>query len=510
MATSHLTHITQTFLATETTGLTTDPEIGVTIGELAKGARDRSSKSKSLCSRLFGWIALPMALIGILVSMVNSILIAVPTIVVLIKTSNTASADLVDQMTERIVSTATTSINQFLQDPIKTTLSVAQNPYWTAKFLNVTDHLERSPDDRATTSINQFLQDPIKTTLSVAQNPYWTAKFLNVTDHLERSPDLFVDVWWRVNTSANTDALLIAANTNAAGRMENPVAPGKINITMLGAIKWRGDCILQDYSTVIQFRYNIEPNAGTLNFSRKDRGPAELINDNFYDFLDPYGYGVGRWKIWAITVKTAGLPDEIRIMMTYKQMFYASPTDTVPKFMTIADMQTVGNIDVLLRNLRQTVRSVNILLDSNYLIVSTSVGNFADNGNRNAGTWHRRRVPRADFYAGIDRGQKQALILSICITITSAALGSAALALMIRPLADLTRTMQQITKFDFSAIQSGKRDHRSVVAEMRRMEIVFDNMCKALARERAGRRTLAKREVLIKKLTDRIAKLVEM
>ncbi|KAJ3151848.1 hypothetical protein HDU86_005980 [Geranomyces michiganensis] len=474
-----------------------------TILDLAEEAPNCVKKNASTFSKLFGWVALPMAALGIIILIANAVLIALPTNLVLINSSNAASADLVDQMTQRIVSTAATSINQFLQDPI-----------WT--------------------------------TMDIAQNPYWTARFLSLTTNLQNDPELFVDVWWRVNTSANTDALLIAAN-----RM--PDTPGTVNITMLGAIKWRGDCILQDYASRIQNRYGIDPSAGTLTFTRVDLGAAEVINTNFKDFLNPYPYGKGKWIIWAITerfnkVKTPGLPDEIRIMMTYKHMFYQNPTDASPQFMTIADMQTVGNIDVLLCNLRQTPGTVNVLLDTDYYIVSTSAGNFAVNRTRalavnsaivtgtvgevarklqqiypdtlerlpnnwasemklSDGTWLVKTtnipiagynlvfitaIPRSDFYAGIDKGQREALILSVCITIGSAILGSAALAMMVRPLRELTLTMQQITKFDFSAIQSGKLDHRSVVAELRRMEVVFDTMCKAFAASIRRNRDLAK------------------
>jgi len=90
-------------------------------------------------------------------------------------------------------------------------------------------------------------------------------------------------------------------------------------------------------------------------------------------------------------------------------------------------------------------------------------------------------IPRSDFFANIDSANKRSAIVTACVAVVVTTLGVVALTLMVRPLRTLTSGMEQITKFDFSILNTGILKHRSPVKEFREMETVFDTMCKAFA-----------------------------
>ncbi|KAJ3279544.1 hypothetical protein HK104_001380 [Borealophlyctis nickersoniae] len=90
-------------------------------------------------------------------------------------------------------------------------------------------------------------------------------------------------------------------------------------------------------------------------------------------------------------------------------------------------------------------------------------------------------MPRKDFFAQIDKAQKAAIIVAIvcammgAITVTLATLGA------LRPLHQLADSMQQLTKFDFSSLEGGVLDNRSIIREIRHVQDTFSAMVNAFS-----------------------------
>ncbi|KAJ3287045.1 hypothetical protein HDU76_007892, partial [Blyttiomyces sp. JEL0837] len=90
-------------------------------------------------------------------------------------------------------------------------------------------------------------------------------------------------------------------------------------------------------------------------------------------------------------------------------------------------------------------------------------------------------IPRNDFFSNIDAAKKRVLIISISVAVAGVVLVSVASFLALRPLYKLTEAMKLLTKMDFSALEGNILKDRSLIAEVRGLQITFSTMCKAFA-----------------------------
>ncbi|KAJ3317401.1 hypothetical protein HDU76_001195 [Blyttiomyces sp. JEL0837] len=90
-------------------------------------------------------------------------------------------------------------------------------------------------------------------------------------------------------------------------------------------------------------------------------------------------------------------------------------------------------------------------------------------------------IPRNDFFSNIDAAAKKVLIISVTVGVVGVVLVAVASFLALRPLYKLTKAMELLTKMDFSALEGNILKDRSLISEVRKLQVTFSTMCKAFA-----------------------------
>ncbi|KAJ3331455.1 hypothetical protein HDU76_003151 [Blyttiomyces sp. JEL0837] len=90
-------------------------------------------------------------------------------------------------------------------------------------------------------------------------------------------------------------------------------------------------------------------------------------------------------------------------------------------------------------------------------------------------------IPRSDFFEKTDNAGRLAIILSVVIGVVGILLAALASWIAMRPLHQLTKAMENLTKLDFSALEGDILNSRSLMAEVRDLQTTFATMCKAFA-----------------------------
>ncbi|KAJ3285809.1 hypothetical protein HK104_009323 [Borealophlyctis nickersoniae] len=90
-------------------------------------------------------------------------------------------------------------------------------------------------------------------------------------------------------------------------------------------------------------------------------------------------------------------------------------------------------------------------------------------------------IPRKDFFSKIDVAQKTGIIVAIIVAVIGAVVVSFASFGALRPLQTLAQSMQQLTKFDFSSLEGGLLDNRSMILEIRHVQETFSAMVNAFS-----------------------------
>ncbi|KAJ3278312.1 hypothetical protein HK104_002456 [Borealophlyctis nickersoniae] len=89
-------------------------------------------------------------------------------------------------------------------------------------------------------------------------------------------------------------------------------------------------------------------------------------------------------------------------------------------------------------------------------------------------------LPRSDFYGTVDKAQRSSIIIAVIIAIVGSSFVSFMAFIALRPLHHLAVSMEQLTKFDFSSLEGGILDNRSLVQEIRHVQATFGTMINAL------------------------------
>ncbi|KAI8841727.1 hypothetical protein BC829DRAFT_402047 [Chytridium lagenaria] len=89
--------------------------------------------------------------------------------------------------------------------------------------------------------------------------------------------------------------------------------------------------------------------------------------------------------------------------------------------------------------------------------------------------------PRSDMFSKIDSAERQGLIIAISVAVAGLLLTGSLTFLALRPLHKMAIAMKQLTKFDFSSLENGALEKRSLMSEIREVESVFDTMVVAFA-----------------------------
>ncbi|KAJ3088843.1 hypothetical protein HK100_007928, partial [Physocladia obscura] len=92
-------------------------------------------------------------------------------------------------------------------------------------------------------------------------------------------------------------------------------------------------------------------------------------------------------------------------------------------------------------------------------------------------------APRSDFYSKADNALHNAIMVSLIIVAVGIILVGGMAHLGSLPLKKLAVSMEKLTKFDFSVLESGSLDSTSFVKELNRVESTFLLMVKAFAQQ---------------------------
>ncbi|KAJ3331456.1 hypothetical protein HDU76_003152 [Blyttiomyces sp. JEL0837] len=90
-------------------------------------------------------------------------------------------------------------------------------------------------------------------------------------------------------------------------------------------------------------------------------------------------------------------------------------------------------------------------------------------------------IPRSDFFEKTDNAGRLAIIMSVAIGVVGILLAALASWIAMRPLYQLTKAMEKLTKLDFSALEGDILKSRSFMSEVRDLQTTFATMCKAFA-----------------------------
>ncbi|KAJ3288869.1 hypothetical protein HK104_007900 [Borealophlyctis nickersoniae] len=90
-------------------------------------------------------------------------------------------------------------------------------------------------------------------------------------------------------------------------------------------------------------------------------------------------------------------------------------------------------------------------------------------------------MPRKDFFSKIDKAQKTSIIVAVVVAVSGAFTVSLAAFASLRPLHQLAVSMKQLTKFDFSSLEGGVLDNRSLIREIRHVQETFSAMVNAFS-----------------------------
>ncbi|KAJ3299454.1 hypothetical protein HK104_008810 [Borealophlyctis nickersoniae] len=90
-------------------------------------------------------------------------------------------------------------------------------------------------------------------------------------------------------------------------------------------------------------------------------------------------------------------------------------------------------------------------------------------------------IPRKDFFSRIDTAQKTAIIVAVAVAVVGAVVVSLAAFAALRPLHSLASSMKQLTMFDFSSLEGGILDNRSLILEIRHLQETFSSMVSAFS-----------------------------
>ncbi|KAJ3120866.1 hypothetical protein HK100_012615 [Physocladia obscura] len=92
-------------------------------------------------------------------------------------------------------------------------------------------------------------------------------------------------------------------------------------------------------------------------------------------------------------------------------------------------------------------------------------------------------MPRSDFYGTSDSAFRDGLMASLLIAVGGLFLSGVLAYLGSIPLKRLAKSMEKLTKFDFSVLESGTLNSTSLVSELNNVETTFLIMVKAFARQ---------------------------
>ncbi|KAJ3192980.1 hypothetical protein HK101_005629 [Irineochytrium annulatum] len=90
-------------------------------------------------------------------------------------------------------------------------------------------------------------------------------------------------------------------------------------------------------------------------------------------------------------------------------------------------------------------------------------------------------LPRSDMFQAMDLAERNAVIIGATVAVGGILLTATMTFLTLRPLQKMAKSMTELTKFDFSSLESGALNSRSTMSEIRAIESVFDVMVKAFA-----------------------------
>ncbi|KAJ3103576.1 hypothetical protein HDU97_009996 [Phlyctochytrium planicorne] len=84
--------------------------------------------------------------------------------------------------------------------------------------------------------------------------------------------------------------------------------------------------------------------------------------------------------------------------------------------------------------------------------------------------------PRSDMFANLDKAGTTVVIIAIVVAVIGVMFTTLSTYFALRPLQKMSQSMKQLTKFDFSSLESGSLTNRSLMTEIRGVETAFHDM----------------------------------
>ncbi|KAI8807152.1 hypothetical protein BJ742DRAFT_335374 [Cladochytrium replicatum] len=89
-------------------------------------------------------------------------------------------------------------------------------------------------------------------------------------------------------------------------------------------------------------------------------------------------------------------------------------------------------------------------------------------------------IPRRDYFSGFDTAQTTAIALTVVLSLVAMVAVVLGLLGVTIPVRNLTREMEKVANFDFSMLEQGYFVENSVISEIRKMQLTFNTLVKAL------------------------------
>ncbi|KAJ3175138.1 hypothetical protein HK101_010742 [Irineochytrium annulatum] len=85
------------------------------------------------------------------------------------------------------------------------------------------------------------------------------------------------------------------------------------------------------------------------------------------------------------------------------------------------------------------------------------------------------------MFAKMDEAERRGIVVASAVAAAGLLCTALITFLALRPVGAMAKNMTQLTKFDFSLLEKGVLDKRSLLSEIREAETAFDTMVKAFA-----------------------------
>ncbi|KAJ3102655.1 hypothetical protein HDU97_000352 [Phlyctochytrium planicorne] len=352
-------------------------------------------------------------------------------------------------------------------------------------------HYIREAVSRASENLESAIFNLAGTLDGMFEEPYFNEDVVNyVKFGLQASPKLPYEMLRRIQSHGYISGLMCTTyGTNAVG----PYGPFT-NVTLFFASYNYGNILFAhadpstNYSTTVNM-YSPDLSQVVGNFTLSPLGIVNPNVDLTFNALMPgkpvqkpfFGVGMEFWSI------------------NYHRMYY--PGNTAPGFYgCYIGLNAATSLVPLLQSVALTNNTIVMLVERKTgLLIGTNKANSTtvndirlDNGEQ----WFLATslftvkgedfvvvvgFPRSDMFAEVDAASKKAIIFSISLGVTGVLLTGCLIFVFLLPLQHMANSMKQLTKFDFSSLESGNLDRRSMMFEIKQVEDVFFSMVTAFA-----------------------------